>query len=177
MACKKHYKFLDFNKVSDYSSIKGTKDVLAQKITGMIYWDSTHIVHICNNRDLICTSVYAVYNGIFMLLKTVIGGIFRRSTNGIWKSIDRHSLERENKYVKEVFIQYELIIILSMLCFLSVSVVLIMPFIKLYTADVSDINYSNWPVATLSVGISFFEIIHLPSGNIINMAGRFRISR
>jgi hypothetical protein len=52
-----------------------------------------------------------------------------------------------------------------------------MPFIKLYTAGVSDINYLNWPIAVLFVGISFFEIIHLPSGNIINMSGRFRISR
>jgi hypothetical protein len=85
--------------------------------------------------------------------------------------------EREKSYVKEVFVQYEFIVVLALICLLSVAVILIMPFITLYTDGVSDINYLSWPIAGLFVGISFFEIIHLPSGNILNMAGLFRTSR
>lgn len=170
--CKKLHKFLDFSKKPDYSSIKGTKDVLAQKITGMIY-GTVPILFISATVGTMYASVYAVYNGIFMLLKNVISAFTGAPRMGFGQLI----AERESKYVKEVFSQYELIVVLSMLCFLSITVVLIMPFIKLYTAGVSDINYLNWPIAVLFVGISFFEIIHLPSGNIINMSGRFRISR
>lgn len=172
LACRKRYKYLDLNKVPDYTSIKGTKDVLAQRVTGMIY-GTIPILFISATVGTMYASVYAVYSGVFMLLKNVISAFTGAPRMGFGQLI----AERDKNYVNEVFKQYEFIVILSMFCFLSVTVVLIMPFIKLYTEGVSDINYLNWSIAGLFIGTSFFEIIHLPSGNILNMAGKFKRSR
>lgn len=171
-ACKKRYTYLDFKQVPDYSSTKGTKDVMAQKITGMFY-GTVPILFISATVGTLYASVYAVYSGVFMLLKGIVSAFTSSPRMGLGQLI----AEREISYVKEVFVLYEFLVFLSFFCLLSVLVVLIMPFITLYTEGVSDINYLNWNVTGLFIGITFFEVIHLPSGHIINMAGKFKISR
>ena len=85
--------------------------------------------------------------------------------------------ERDRSYVRNIFMKYQFIVINVLFVLLSTAVILIIPFIKIYTRGVTDINYVNWRIALLLVGITFFEVIHIPSGNILNMAGNFRISR
>lgn len=56
-------------------------------------------------------------------------------------------------------------------------VLLIEPFIGLYTARIADPIYKNFVLVILMTLILFFEIIHIPSGNIINMAGKFKVGK
>ncbi|NMA67752.1 MAG: hypothetical protein GX957_16225, partial [Clostridiaceae bacterium] len=121
----------------------------------------------------IYASVYAVYNSIFGLLKSVIYSFINGPRMGLGQLI----AERDRSYVRNIFMKYQFIVINVLFVLLSTAVILIIPFIKIYTRGVTDINYVNWRIALLLVGITFFEVIHIPSGNILNMAGNFRISR
>ena len=60
---------------------------------------------------------------------------------------------------------------------LSVASVLVMPFISIYTKNVTDINYTQPFIALAMVLTAFFELLHMPSGHLINMTGNFRVSR
>jgi len=171
-ACKRYYKYLDFNTEPNYAPIKGTKDVFAQKITSVIY-STIPIIFISATVGTLFASVYAVYNSIFALLKNAIYSLVNAPRMGFGQLI----AEKDKYYVFKVFIQYEYIIINSLLCFLATAYVLIIPFINLYTAGISDVEYRNWYVALLLIGITFFEVIHIPSGIIINMSGSFKISK
>lgn len=55
--------------------------------------------------------------------------------------------------------------------------VLTIPFVQVYMKAAKDVNYINIPLMLILSGIVFFELIHIPSGNIINMSGNFRIAR
>lgn len=86
-------------------------------------------------------------------------------------------VEKNNKYVLDLFYQYQLIINIFTLTLLSVAIVLIIPFVHIYMKGATDVNYINFKLMFLLSGIMFFELIHIPSGNIINMSGNFKIAR
>lgn len=170
--CKKNYNYLNFKVMPDYASIKGTKDVMIQNMTGLIY-SSVPIIFISITAGTLYASVYAVYNSIFILIKNALHSFINAPKMGFGKLI----AEKEKEYVQKVFMQYELIVVSIMICLLTTTAVLIMPFISIYTRGISDIGYSDWTVSIILIGITFFEIVHIPSGNIINMSGNFKISK
>ncbi len=171
-ACKKYYSFIDFNVEPNFKAIKGTKDVFIQKFTGMIY-STMPIVFISATVGTLFASVYFVYNSVFTLLKSIIYSLINAPRMGLGKLI----AEKNKEYVLKVFIQYEFIVINVMLCLLTTAAVLIIPFISIYTKGINDFEYVDGYIAMLLILITFFEIIHIPSGNIINMSGNFKIAR
>lgn len=169
---KKRYEGINFREDPDFESISGTKDIFIQKITSMIY-STIPILFISGTVGTVYASVYVVYNNVFRLLKSVIYAFINAPRMGFGKLI----AERESDYVLKIFLQYEFIVNFVMFTLLSTAAVLIMPFISLYTVGITDANYYNWVIALLLICITFFEIIHIPSGNIINMAGKFKVGR
>lgn len=154
--------------------IRGTGDVMIQKVTGVIY-NSAPIVFLSISPagGTLLASVYAVYNNVFTMLKSLLHSVI---------DAPRHSLgqlmtEREREDVWPVFAQYEYIAFLAVFVILTTCFTLIMPFIALYTASFHDANYYDATIATMMVVIAAIEMIHIPSGHLLNMAGCFRVSR
>lgn len=167
--CRRSYKFLDFGVSPDFNLIKGTKEVFIQKFTSVIY-GAAPIIFISATVGTMLASVYAVYNSVLLLLKGVLYAFINAPRMGFGQLI----AQKEKAYVLKVFIQYEYIVFNVMLVLLTTAAALFMPFIELYTAGVTDVNYHNWYIVLLLLSISFFEIIHIPSGNIINVSGQFK---
>lgn len=172
MITKRKYSYIDFHVEPDYTSIKGTKDIFIQKITSMIY-STIPLLFISATVGTIYASVYIVYNNVFRLIKSVIYAFINAPRMGFGKLI----AEKDSEYVLKVFLQYEFIVNFVMFAVLSTATVLIMPFISIYAGEFTDVNYYNWGIAILLILITFFEIIHIPSGNIINMSGKFKVGK
>lgn len=170
--CKRSYKFINFKVDPLYSQIKGTKDVFAQKITTMMY-QTIPILFISATLGTVIASIYMIYNNVFSLLKNVLYSFINAPQMGFGRLIK----EKSNKYVKKIFFEYEFIVIVILGILLSTCQVLIIPFIKLFTVKMTDANYVDNRLAILFVIITFLEIVHIPSGVIINMSGRFEISK
>lgn len=170
--CKKKYSYVNYHNEPLDSEVKGTKDLMMQKITGVIY-GTIPVLFMSMTLGTIYVSVYIVYNNIFSLVKNLVYAVVNAPRMGLGRLI----AEQSKKYVFRVFQEYEFIIFNVLLYVLSLTIVLIQPFISLYTRGVKDINYSNWTIAVLLTLITFFEIIHIPSGNIINMAGKFKVGK
>ena len=160
------------NEIPDYHSIKGTKDIMVQKLTSVIYL-SAPLLTISTFINTKSASVYAVYNSIYNIIKSVITSLIAAPVNGFGQLLSNG----EKKEVYKKFELYEYIVILSATLLLSCVLSLIIPFIKLYTSSVTDINYINYHMAILLAVIVLFEVIHIPSGHIINVTGNFKTAK
>ncbi len=171
---KKSSPFLNLKAPARPELIKGTGDVMAQKITGVIYQAAPMVfLTVSPSGGTVLASVYYVYNQVFLMLKTLLHSII---------DAPRHSLgqlmtERKKQEVWPVFAQYEYIAFLAVFVILTTCGALIMPFIGLYTVGFGDANYYDTTIAVLMVVTASIEMIHIPSGHLLNMAGLFRISR
>ena len=154
--------------------IKGTNDVMIQKITGVIY-NSAPIVFlsVSSSGGTALASVYAVYNSIFVMVKSLLHGVIDAPRHSFGQLI----AERDREKVYPVFAQYEFIAFFAIFIMLTTCCTLILPFIKIYTYGITDTNYFDPFIAVMMVLISTTEMIHIPSGHLINMAGEFKISR
>lgn len=171
---KRTYHFIDFTVPPDFNKIAGTKDVFVQKITGVIY-NTMPIVFlsISSFGGTVMASVYAVYNNIFVLLKSIMHAV----TDAPRLSLGQMMAEKEKDEVWKVFAQYQLIVVLMLFCCLTTTAVLILPFVNLYAGDIKDVNYYNPYISLLLTCITMFELIHIPSGHLINMSGNFKVSK
>lgn len=156
----------------DFESIKGTNDIFVQKITSMLY-GAFPTIFISSTVGTVFASVYIVYNSIFALVKNVIYSLVNAPRMGFGKLI----IEKDKEYVFEVFIEYEYIILNVLLLAILCTKTLIAPFINLYTSNINDANYDSYILVYIMLAITFFEILHIPSGNIINMCGAFKVGR
>ncbi|MEG0293030.1 hypothetical protein [Enterococcus sp.] len=170
--CKREYSFLDLNEKPDFDKIKGTKELIFQKITGVVY-STVPVLFISMTVGTKFVSVYIIYNSIFNLVKNLIYSIVNapRSAFGLLLS------ERDKSHVYKVFKEFEFIITNVLCLVLSLTMILIMPFMRLYTRGMNDVDYVNFYLPVIMSMIVFFEILHIPSGNIINMAGKFKIGK
>ena len=169
---KKNYSFINLKATPQNDLIVGTNDVFVQKITGVIYSSSPIVfLSVSPVGGTKLASVYAVYNSVFTIIKSLLNGIIDAPRQGIGQLIK----ENDDKRLWRVFEQYEYLSIMTVFCFISSSSVMIIPFVKLYTTDITDINYSDYGMAIAMILITVFELLHIPSGQIINLSGRFNI--
>ncbi len=172
LLCKRQYPKIAFNIQPDFDSIKGTNDIFIAKFTGMVY-KSAPMIFIAATSGAVFASVYGVYNSVFLLIK----GLLISFSNGPRMALGQLVKEKGENYVYQVFTEYEFLVNQLMLIFLTSATVLIMPFIDVYTYNVTDVIYKNWFVAIFLILATYFDIIHLPAGNMIYMAGQFRLGR
>lgn len=171
---KRKTQFLDLSVAPRADLIKGTNDVMIQRITGVIY-NSAPIVFlsISPSGGTLLASVYAVYNNVFTMLKSLLHGVIDAPR----LSFGQLLTEKKRDEVWPVFAQYEYAAFVAIFVLMSTCCTLIMPFIKLYMDGISDANYFDMAIAVLMVLIAVVEMMHIPSGHLINMAGEFKISK
>lgn len=171
---RKKNKFLDFSVAPKLELIKGTGDVMAQKITGVIYtsWPIVFL-SISSSGGTMLASVYAVYNNVFVMLKALLHGIIDAPRLGFGQMLT----EKKREEVWPAFKEYEYVAIFFTFITMTTACGMILPFINIYTRGVTDINYYDNLIAILMVLIGTVEMLHIPSGHMINMSGNFKLSR
>lgn len=169
--CKQDYPNIQYTQEPDFKSIKGTTDILFQKITGMVYF-SLPIVAISTFESTAVASVYAVYNTVLTLIRSLENSVINAPRMSLGRLVVEEGTGSEK--LRHIFDLYELITFITINCLLSVTFVMIMPFINIYTKNFNDLSYYNWEIAALLIFTCFIECIHIPSGNLINMAGYFK---
>lgn len=171
---RKKNKFLDFSVKPRPELIKGTDDVIVQKITGVIYtsWPIVFL-SISSSGGTILASVYAVYNNVFVMLKSLLRGIIDAPRLGFGQMLT----EKKREEVWPAFKEYEYVAVFFTFITMTTACGMIMPFISLYTRGITDINYYDKLLAILLVLIGTVELLHIPSGHMINMSGNFKLSK
>ena len=172
--CRRTYGFIHFKEKPLFNEISGSKSVVVLKLTSMLY-SSAPIVFISTLPDggAMLASVYAVYRNIITLVQNCLTSI----TNAPRLGFGALFAEKNHKAAEDLFNLYEKITFIGMSIILGTTCLLIMPFVDLYTIGITDINYHNVILACSMLVTVFFEICHIPSGQIIQMSGSFRASK
>lgn len=138
-----HYKWINKNTQCDESLIENRKYYFTQQIAGLIF-NSTDTIVLSIFCGLKVASVYAVYNLVYIALAQVIS-LIRGSTNFVLGQ----SFHKDSKLFTKVYDAYSSMQSMTGGIMASISIVLVINFIKIYTNGVTDINYIDYAAAFL----------------------------
>jgi len=166
------YKMIDFKHWDNKRRIIGTKDVMITKIVGVMHSSSTTVfLSLFSSTKM--TSVYAVYHSVVNLISSVISMCIMAPQNALGKTIHEGDISK----TKKVFHEFELLVIMVLTILLVPTWILIVPFVNIYTAGVTDIEYSNTILAALLIVETYIRLVHIPSGLMVFLSGRFNVAK
>jgi|GEM_PF-6673837 len=168
---KKHYPFVSYKGQYDKSLIKGTKDVLFQKVANTIF-TSTDLILISTFISLSFASVYNLYFQVFKAILVLLSAIAQAPFNSFGQLVKNKSQKAK---LSEYFNIYQYIILIASTVLLTITGALVVPFVKVYTLNITDFEYVYPSLSILFFSQIFSQIINRPFGTILNATGNFKM--
>lgn len=169
---RKLYRNIRYNMPPDFSLIRGTKDVIVSTITGLIY-QSSAVFFISTFVGTIFTSVYSVYSSVTSMIQNVVYAFLNSPKNALGQVI----AVGDSKRLETVFDEFEFITIFLVTLLFSTTYAFIIPFVKVYTLGISDVDYIQPEIALLLIANLVFQFVHIPSGLLIELSGYFKVKK
>lgn len=165
---KKKYK-INFNEVDESYNIKNKWDGLSQHIAAVVH-GNTDIAILTIFSKLSEISVYSVYYLVVSGIKQIIQ-IFSLGIDAIFGDMIAKD-EKEN--LNKKFNMYEIVYFTIVTILFTSTIILVTPFIKIYTLNIMDANYIRYKFGYLIVISEYIWAIRLPYSSISIAAGRFK---
>lgn len=168
---KKKYN-INFKDVKKDYVLKQKWDGLAQHIAAVIHGntDIAILSIMCNLSEV---SVYSVYNLVVKGIKQ-FAQIF---SNGIDSLFGDMIAKKEHHNLNEKFELYEVLYFTIIAILFSSTIILITPFIGVYTKEIMDANYIRYTFGYLIVISEYIWAIRLPYSSLTLAAGHFKETR
>ena len=168
---KKKYK-INFKNTNEKYPIKQKWDGLAQHIAAVIH-ENTDITLLTVFSTLLEVSVYSVYYLVVKGIKSIIQAF----SNGIDASFGDMIARGEHENLNRKFNIYEVLYFTITTIVFTCAIILITPFISVYTKGVTDANYVRYVFGYLIVISEYIWAIRLPYSSITLAAGHFKETR
>lgn len=169
---KTHYDYLDYSVPPDYSALKERWNVLYLQILGSIQ-SACPIILATVFLQIKEVSVYAVYN----MVVSGIDGILSVFTSGLAASFGDVIARRQRGVLKRAYREFEQAYYLLITVVYGASLLLITPFISLYTKGISDADYILPVLGAMCVMNGFLYNLKTPQGMLVISAGMYRQTR
>lgn len=169
---RKHFPFVDYTADPDTESIKDRWNVLYLQLTVSALWGLPTILATIFT-SLVEVSVFSVYN----LVINGVRGILDIFSSGLAASFGDVIVRKQRKILKETTQQFEQTYYIVITVIYSAALLLILPFIKLYTINIEDANYILPTLAFLSVFNGLLYNLKSPQGMLVISAGMYRQTR
>ena len=163
---------INLEEADDNYKLEKKWDGLAQHIAAIIH-GNTDITLLTLFYKLSEVSVYSVYyliiNGVKKITSSFTGGIDALFGDMLAKG--------ENEKLSKTFNLYEIMYFSIITIFYICTLVLIVPFVSVYTKNISDVNYLRPTFAMILTLSEFVWSIRLPYSSITLAAGHFKETR
>lgn len=166
---KKNFAWVSYNEVPNMKAISQSRNVLVHQIAGIVCNSTDVLILTYIVRNLKLVSIYNLYIMIFDAVKSIILNIFS-SVQFIMGQTYNKDIDLYKKYHQV----YEVCDFMVSFSLYSTAYVLILPFMKIYTRGITDINYIDPYLPILFVLIKLFASIREPASLLINYAGHFQ---
>jgi hypothetical protein len=165
---KRHYSWLDLSVKPAYDDISQKNSVLIHQICGLIF-NNTDTLILTIISGLKVVSVYSLYNLIYTQIANLSSTL---TTGSIMFALGQTYSKDRNQFIR-LFDMYELysITIYSML--FTILYMFMLPFLRLYTDGVTDINYINTWYNILFCAVFLLSNLRAPAQTVITVAGHF----
>ncbi len=166
---RKHYQWIDLKAEPDNRAIEQKGATLIHQIAGMIFSNTDVLLLTLITQNLKIVSIYTMYNTIVTMVTTMIQQV---SAGFDFRLGQIYNTDRKQYYVLHHV--FEIIYMLLVFSAMTVVYLFILPFMRLYTAGIQDINYiSKWyPICFVMVPMLTYG--RTAASNVINYAGHFR---
>lgn len=165
---KKHYS-LERNVAPDFSSIGQRWDAFFHQIAAFIHnnTDITLLTIFTNTKEIsVYTVYYLVANGLRKVITTVSTGVEAAFGNIIARN--------EIRVLQDDVMYYETLIHIISSVIFGVGMVLVTPFVRVYTSGVTDVNYIRYTFGYLVIFSEMLFCLRIPYEAVIQAAGHFK---
>lgn len=168
---KKNYKWLDLSVIPNYDAISQKNSVLIHQISGLIF-QNTDVLILTVACGLKVVSVYSMYVMLFGMIGTTISTI----NSGVSFAMGQAYNTDKKKFniLYNAFETYNMSLTFSLYC---VATIFIIPFLKLYTAGVTDVNYFDKLLPYLFVATYLLSNGRSAAQRVIEYAGHFKLTQ
>ena len=165
---KKHYRDVDLKATPDFASISQKNAVFVHQISYLIFSSTDVLLLTFLTQDLKIVSVYTLYNAIVSAFFTLI----QHFSNGFdYRLGQLFAVDKERYYrIYHVFEIYHLILAFSVM---SALYCILLPFMKLYTQGITDINYIHQWYPLLFIAVPIVTHGRTSASSTIAFAGHF----
>ena len=162
---KKYYPWVDYHAAPKTAKLKNRTAYVTSEIAWVVF-SSTDMIVLSTFISTSVASVYSVYNMIIGSLTTIMNTIY----NSVVYLLGQAYFESAEKYEK-LHDAFNSVFMGTQTILMSVTYILVIPFIKLYVREVSDINYI-WEYAPLLFClIQLLSFSSYVTKNLMNIAG------
>lgn len=155
------------------------KDALKSKWTGI----GQHIAYFLHNHtdvvvltifaDLLLVAVYSVYNMVTSAIQSIVSSF----STGMEALFGDMYAKKEYDLLGKTFSEYETLISCLAVSLFSITIVLITPFVSIYTKDITDVNYIQPLFGIILPIASILFSMRAPYHSMIIAAGHFKQTR
>lgn len=168
----RHFPYVDYTATPDKDSIKERWNVLYLQLLGSVQ-NALPIILATVFTSLKEVSVFSIYN----LVLNGIAGILGIFISGLAASFGDVIARKQKKILKESTQQFEQTYYMLITVIYGVALMLILPFIKLYTTHITDANYILPWFGFICVLNGLLYHLKTPQGMLVISAGMYRQTR
>lgn len=166
---RKNYNWIDFKKnIPDFAAISQKGSVLIHEVSFIVF-KNTDIVLLTIFADLKMVSIYMMYNLVFSVAESVIFTLRDSFKFALGQTFSNN----RPKFLK-LFNLFESSYITIVFCLLTITAILILPFMKLYTSGIYDVNYIDYQLPLFFVLVKVLFNARLASDLLVDIAGHFK---
>ncbi len=165
---KKNYSWIDLKEKPNVSAISQSKNAMLHQISGMIFTHTDVLILSCF-CGLKTVSVYSMYTLFFDLIVSLLNTF----SGSITFILGQEYNNDRKKFLKlhDAFEICNIALSYSLICVLNI---FILPFLKIYTNDVTDISYIDNLLPYLFAATVLLSKARTSSMQVINYAGHFK---
>ena len=167
---RKVYPWIDLSVKPDFQAIAQKNSAFIHQISDLVFRNTDVLVlTVMPGCGLLTVSVYTMYNMLFGMIGTAINTL----GSGIEFIMGQTFNTDREKYIRlhDIYETFGMAIIFALY---TTAYLFILPFLKLYTKGVNDINYIDPWLAFLFILTFFFSAGRRPSAIVINFAQHFK---
>jgi len=165
---RRHYRWIDLSVPPDYAAIGQKNAAMIHELSYLIF-RNTDVLVLTLFTNLKVVSIYVLYSMIYNIVDN-----FVQTFNGSIKfALGQHFFGDKKKFMR-LYDAYETYFIGLVFAILSVVTVLVLPFMRLYTQGIADINPIDYALPLLFAVSKLLMNARSPADNVIDIAGHFK---
>lgn len=166
------YSYIDYSENPNNEALNKRWDALYLQILGAVHSGAPVIIATIFT-SLPMVSVYSIFNMVVAGISGIVG-IF---TSGLSASFGNVIARNEQTVLQKAYQEFELAYYALIAWAYSCTAVLIMPFIKIYTAGITDVNYNEPLIGFLFTLNGLLYSLKTPQSMLVISAGLYRETR
>lgn len=170
---RRRYPYINYKAEPDTAPLARRWDALYQQLTVTLHQGMGIILTTIILRDALAVSVYSTYH----LVTIGLWGILKMVSTGLYASFGDLLARGAMDSFRRAYREYEFLFLSVITVLYSASMVLIVPFVQLYTRGIPDVNYVIPILGVLLTLEGLTDQIKAPLDLMVTAAGKFRETR